>query len=1011
MSGGTSAAASFLYGRKHRCKAKNVMTIISLMPKVDLRCTLLQAAGEVFIAFEAQFAKVIDADGSWLRAMEKLAVEAMDRSVNHIDFLKSNSTDKDIDFSSDFIIQSIIEGNSKKGLAATCLNFLKLDKLVENGYLPNTLKNKWPKSGHSLKCKEQNWKICDMFQSVGIVILNTDGNEYYIRRYFDKSETYGFRLKFSWETMQCFKIYSKPLEEYKYILEKDQIECLQSNILEKINKNDPNLQSGNIYDTKGTVYEMKEIMENMSNDQSEKMDKTNAIATEISYLLSDNQKDLLNTSQIVHATHDTISRIANMVENNFISSNTNELDSIVFEVMPPTRTFTGRLEILEALYLALKGDGISMVSQIAVIAGLGGVGKSELVKKYISMHKKHYNSFIWLNAGTYEILSEEFRDLAKDILYNNRQDKTAYVKKLSIKSIVHDVYKKLSANACLIVFDNVQQFKSQKIYDGGIDQFLPWTIDFINKIFVIITSCNQKWMDIKVIKLDVFSADESKMFIKKVLDIDDEKQDIVITELAETLQHLPLALKQATIYIKEMKPVYENLNRDFSINDYLQKYKEGKQALLDYNFFEQTMDDYKKTVYTTWTITMEAIKRNNTYGSKSIEILELISYLGADNIFISIFTKHLVSEDDKLHFGVALQLLKQFSMVNSDNCKSRFKVHRLVQEVTRINLQNNNRVKIIINKLFNLLNENFTCRYITLDEIFEVEIKVSHLEIFLEHLEELLHKYDLDENYIYKLLLWIADTLLFTHSFENNEKLLSIVERILTMPLYYDVDDVYILKNLPEAYCKFSNHPNKVKVMERCFEIMKHFNKEDCIEMADILRDIFYTLDKKTEICENIIKTIKQIYEKTYGENHVKLLPILEDMVNLPVYNQPQNIHVQIAIYEKILAITINNYGENDYNVYLVLKELNTIYASIPDLQKQRDVLNKMLVIQEKYPEYIIETLVNLGFVYGKLFQKDKQLEVLNKALEIRSKEYGDTHRKVFEIKLLIEKTKWVEYG
>ncbi len=83
-------------------------------------------------------------------------------------------------------------------------------------------------------------------------------------------------------------------------------------------------------------------------------------------------------------------------------SNQQTQGSIWFDMIYPVRSFTGRTSELETLHDALEDRQVA-IPQMVSIAGLGGVGKSELARKYAYSYSKDYdNNVIWVNAGTQE---------------------------------------------------------------------------------------------------------------------------------------------------------------------------------------------------------------------------------------------------------------------------------------------------------------------------------------------------------------------------------------------------------------------------------------------------------------------------------------------------------------------------------------------------------------------------------------------------------------------------------
>lgn len=57
---------------------------------------------------------------------------------------------------------------------------------------------------------------------------------------------------------------------------------------------------------------------------------------------------------------------------------------IWFSVRDPAESFIGRVEQLDNLHRILQGEDKTVIPQVISISDLGGVGKSELAKKYIN---------------------------------------------------------------------------------------------------------------------------------------------------------------------------------------------------------------------------------------------------------------------------------------------------------------------------------------------------------------------------------------------------------------------------------------------------------------------------------------------------------------------------------------------------------------------------------------------------------------------------------------------------
>ncbi len=405
----------------------------------------------------------------------------------------------------------------------------------------------------------------------------------------------------------------------------------------------------------------------------------------------------------------------------------------------PVKTFTGRESKLQEIHNKLhESTGNPMaVSRIVVISGLGGVGKSELARKYAYEYRKDYDgNVIWINAETRKDLEESFKRLARELSKRLPEDSKISAAEEGIESIIENVYRYFEDVKSLFIFDNAEGYKN-------ISKFLPSSLNY--KPYVLITSHDTKWeigqkVAMEVIKLDVFKKPEALEFVEKFLDIDSVSQDEEIEELTEELKYFPLALKQATAYIRNKnKESKLRDSRRFEISDYLKEYQQHPEKLFKEGVYENE-DCYTKTIFTTWDVTIEAIKRKE-FGIEALNILEIMVYLALDDICIKeTFPKSIT--DDKRKLWNAVKLLDRYSMINLK--KKIVNIHRLVQKVIRLKLQEKGQEEETLRKALELINSNNA-----------VKEDVSHIVSVWEHASKhgkLIDEFYFNSIYVHKVM-------------------------------------------------------------------------------------------------------------------------------------------------------------------------------------------------------------------------------------------------------------------
>lgn len=358
-------------------------------------------------------------------------------------------------------------------------------------------------------------------------------------------------------------------------------------------------------------------------------------------------------------------------------------EPIWFNMRYPVKTFTGRRSELQKIYKELHKttNEQAEVSQIVVISGLGGIGKSELARKYAYEYRKDYDgNVIWINAETQKDLEGSFRGLAEELKKRLTEGSKISITEEGIKSTIKDVYRYFRNVESLFIFDNARGYRD-------ISKFLPLSFPDCKKPYILITSHDTKWEveglkyeegRIEVIRLGVLDETEAWEFVKRALNIENNLQDEKIRELTKELQYLPLALGQAVVYIynknEELAP-YEK----FEISDYLKKYKQQAEKLFEetesllkkwlYDEKEENEGEYSKrvrytkTILTTWSVTIDAVKQKER-GPEALDILEVMVYLAPDRIRVKEIFLKLIYDYDKAKLCNIFGLLSEYPVID-----------------------------------------------------------------------------------------------------------------------------------------------------------------------------------------------------------------------------------------------------------------------------------------------------------------------------------------------------------
>ncbi|XP_077299624.1 uncharacterized protein LOC143920572 [Arctopsyche grandis] len=691
------------------------------------RQLFVDIAFDVFESYESQFNGITSQRGPH-KAIQRVAKDAAQRFLNSFkSYGESYSEKKFQKFSrstkqtfkpqlppskNDFKLnaQKVIEGKSKSQ------SDIVPDKVWKPGY------------EIQYKCKDgcekihNDWRTSNLFDEVGVSIKKEDSEDYYVHvRNISNSDKYGYRRLLRDEilntkygcTVKCQRTCMHP----QYLQHRDFYDSKRTTILKSINAGDGaavNRRILKFVDQAKTDLEnikdevqkqgnesrnhvlmlidsLKQSLDNISIEHKQILEKISNKLDEVKKFCQTNMemtctgnRDILHEVKI---TQEQIEKVTSIITN---EKKTN--DPILFHIMAPVKSFEGRKEELKIIHEALMKKSTAMISQAASVVGLGGIGKTELSKKYAHEYQGYYCNRVFINSEKSETIQNSFKELATQIGIRRCFEKERDI-------FVREIYSHLNKNGkSLVIFDNVEDYKTIKpfIFNGSTDD---------NFIHTLITSRCQKWDigekgDIKVIGLNKFTEYEAVAYLSKYLKDEDEAD---LKSLNSLLDGLPLAIRQVVGYINQQNEdsIWDD-SEIFKVKDYVQLYKDQWTVLLSKG--PDGEDDVcDKTIATTWTITMTKFEQIGEYGQSALSILKIISYLAPDDIDVKkIFLKF---ETDKPKLEKAVKLLRDYSMVNVE--KGIVGVHRLVQRAVQMYLIEKNEDEKYLLKALKLLEESY----------------------------------------------------------------------------------------------------------------------------------------------------------------------------------------------------------------------------------------------------------------------------------------------------------------
>jgi tetratricopeptide (TPR) repeat protein len=551
----------------------------------------------------------------------------------------------------------------------------------------------------------------------------------------------------------------------------------------------------------------------------------------------------------------------------------------------------GRDDALDTLHKRLTPATAAAITQPQVIIGLGGIGKTRLAIEYAlqSFNKKHFKQVFFVNADSSISINTNLAALAAQewlALPESEQPDQSITLKAVLRWLA-------SHKGWLLILDNVDIPDSQE----RVMQIIPR----LSLGRVIITSRFNNWpVEISCISIDKLTTNDSVDYLlqttqdKRTFSKDDDK---FVTQLADNLDGLPIALEQAAAYISHKR---------ISFQEYLDEFESSKKHVLSWHD-EKLIGSYHLPVLAVWQSSEKQLS------ASARAILRIVSLLSPEPIPCRLFE----SQPDKINNAaellfkaapVSLKIkdllpeLADYSLIKFS--QSSFTIHRLTQDAVRLSMTDSE-LKSWTKVALELV-KNFVCH------------------------EDLLPD-DIRSWYIWKPIAPHLSTLL---RYRNCPEI-----PVLTG---------YLCNSLGRYLSALARFKEASLFLRRSLKIDEKFYGHNHSNVAASLNNLAGLLRSTNHLsdAEPLIRRAIKIFEDSLGPNHSNVATALNNLAEL--LQETNRLEEAESLYRRVIQIDEKYLDLDDPKVAIHFNNLADLLRDTDRLEEAESLYRRSLKIDER---------------------------------------------------------------
>ncbi|WP_414545958.1 tetratricopeptide repeat protein [Nostoc sp. CCY0012] len=623
--------------------------------------------------------------------------------------------------------------------------------------------------------------------------------------------------------------------------------------------------------------------------------------------------------------------------------------------------FVGRDEELQNLHQLLQEN--NQVA-IAAIAGMGGLGKTELALQYAKNQRENYKGGLcWIQAKADDIGVQVIQFARTHLDLNPPEEFNSSEK-------IQYCWRNWCEGDVLLVVDDVTDYQQVRLYLQGVS----------SRFKVLMTTRQKLGASIKQLSLDVLQPDAALELLRSLLTETPERieREDVVKQLCEWLGYLPLGLELVGRYLARTP--------DLSLSAMMQRLEKKRleqPALVKPEADMTAQLGVQAAFELSW---QELAEDDKQLGC-------LLSLFAAAPIHWNLVEKCLPEKDED-----ELEEIRDDKLINMHLLQRKgediYQLHPLLREFFQYKLTGLEQAEEFRRSLCQVMVA--VAKEIpqtpTLEEINVVSLAIPHLAEVADHLIQYVSDKDVIWPFV-GLSCFYKGQGLYTQAEPWNQQCLSTVQNRLGEN-HPDVGSS--LNNLALLYDSQGKYDQAEPLFLQALKLDKRLLGDNHPSVATSLNNLalLYRTQGKYDQAEPLFLQALELDKRLLGNNHTDVATSLNNLALLyhtqGKYDQATPLFLQaLELYKRLLgnnhpsvATSLNNLAEL-YRTQGKYDQATPLYIQALELYKR--------LLGENHP-HVATSLNNLALLYYYQGKYDQAAPLFLQALELRQRLLGDNH-------------------